>query len=917
MQPSTFENKLSSAIAAQLERLRPTLVVGAGGTGQQATTFLKLILQTRYGNAWRQKIRLLAFDTAEEAFAAQGPAGPVRLESNVEFINIGGVPVPRIMQNLDTLEVIRTRMGDVMAALPPVVLRSGAKQLRPLGLLALLWHYSTVTRALRQAIWALAGRHQAEAVSAQAQQGINVFICGSLVGGTGSGAFLDLAYLIRATFDELGPQAEFCHITGVGVLPQAFHGIQGANLLPNAGAALEELNYLTAKSGFQAVYPDRQIQSRQAPFNLFYVVDGVDERGQTWPGITNVCAMIAEALALQIGSQLGQKGENAFDNMDEILIGQMPSGDGTFLSSFGIGYLEFDAPAVADICTRWFLLEVIQQGWLRPAVPGAATVQVESRLSGQAPAALTPLLLRDTATQGDIRIDLPLPTWLPREQPGEVAAAASRYVREYGRARVAETFLPAIRQNGAELIAQQREQWQTWFTAVLLDPDPGIAAGVALLQAAQTQLAAWTTATRKALAELEDQALHETETVTQLETAVAHVAAGFPVGRAGRIRSALTRLFQAAEALYLTQLQQELLRVQIELWQTQAAQIGGLLGVATALMERLAALANSLRNNTPQRLQQLAAGGVARVSLADEPYVRRLYAQHKPTWVDVKNQVGDPLQLAKRTTESLETALLAALRTNFHGITDLGIEQVIADRADEHTPEARRQQLFRLATPSWNVDRTRLPNGGADLARLETLGVPDATQTLFSREAMLVSTQDRRRLTALVVVAGAPQTALQQHGLYRQAIASSRNRRLLYVLPSSLADDGRGELAFALGHIFGLIDAEGTVFWYRPHDPLREPLRLTGGLEGALRVFEEQPALIEEILTHVDDQIAQRGLTASIELLTNYYSNAPAGNSRPEERLRALKRRVRAYAEDLRRIHAFSAGISEPAAQPA
>ena len=46
---------------SQLEMMRPTLDVFLGGTGQIIGVHLKGILQSRFGDHWRTKIRLLGF----------------------------------------------------------------------------------------------------------------------------------------------------------------------------------------------------------------------------------------------------------------------------------------------------------------------------------------------------------------------------------------------------------------------------------------------------------------------------------------------------------------------------------------------------------------------------------------------------------------------------------------------------------------------------------------------------------------------------------------------------------------------------------------------------------------------------------------------------------------------------------------
>lgn len=913
--PTMVPAALAAIMQEQLEKMRSTFVIGLGGTGHLVLVFLKLILESRLGSAWRQKIRLIVFDTADEAFTLSGPNGPISLEPAVEFINIGTVPVPSIMRNLQEQEAIRQRLGAVMSMLPPVVLRSGAKQLRPFGLLSLLWNYSSIHKELHQGLWKLAGRDQQDAATLSQQQGINVFICASLVGGTGSGAFLDVAHLIRAIFTELGAQAEFCHLTGIGVLPQAFHGITGPNLLPNTGAALEELNHLMVKGGFRARYPDgREIKSREAPFNLFYAIDGVDARGQTWANIHQVAEMIADAVYLQMGSQLGRKGENAFDNLDEVLVEQSSDGQGNFLGSFGKGELVFAAPAVADVCTRWFLLELLNQAWLAPA--GADPESIAAPLQALTPDRLNAVLGKDPETGSEVTIDLTLPGWLLRKSPDEVAVATAHYLEEYGQARLTESFLATINRQGELLLRQQQEKLQSWLEERLFHPDLSLHTIFLTLQQMGTTLQELARAAYRQGLELERRLTQQQESVAQLETAVSHAAASFIVGRNKRIRDALNRTFQAAQALYQARLERHLCRQRQHIWSELGSWLAQQQETVAIMRQRLAGLAQQLEMETTQLVQQLAGGGVACVSLADEAYIRELYQQHKPGWTDVQRQVGAPRPLLSANIPELGDRLLVSLRPNFAAVAALTIEQVIQARAAEMSPHARREQLFRLATPSWNVDRARLPDGGAGLVRLEVLGVPDVSRTLYADEAMLVTTHDPHRLTALVVVAGAPASALQQYQLYRQAMERLRRKRPLHVLPDFLTGSEQGRLAFALGSIFGLIYSQGTFFYYQPSDRLAGPLKLANGLNNALHAFTETDGLVKEVQDRVEGQIARLGLREAIRILTDYYSGASNGNTALDEQLRELKRLVRDYTDSLRRIDEFSAGIHELTPRP-
>jgi len=176
--------------------MRPTLVIGLGGTGQRVVLHLKNALFKAYGEIPEQFIRLLAFDTADEALSVNGQARSITLEKDREFFHIGHTPVPNIIRNLEHQPAIAARLPTIHA-IPAVALRNGARQLRPLGLLALLWRFEEVEQRIADAIWSLAGKDNLGRREGKTQ-GINVIIATSLVGGTGAGMFLDVAYLVRA-----------------------------------------------------------------------------------------------------------------------------------------------------------------------------------------------------------------------------------------------------------------------------------------------------------------------------------------------------------------------------------------------------------------------------------------------------------------------------------------------------------------------------------------------------------------------------------------------------------------------------------------------------------------------------------------------------------------------------------------------
>lgn len=897
-------------------RLRPTLIVGLGGTGHRIAVRLKsLVWRSLPAEQVEQWVKFLVFDTAQEDLVVSQHGRTIRLEPGSEFHDIGQTPVANIKRNLARQSAIEERLGGVMASLPPTVLRNGAKQLRPLGLLALLWRYTDVETHLREAIWALAGRQHTEE-----REGINVFIINSLVGGTGSSAFLDVAYVIRDLFDELGTLADFCYITGVGVLPGAFHGINGPNLAPNAVASLKELNHCMLHGGFTARYPNgRMITTVQPPFNIYYLVDGIDERGHTWGGLSEVCRLAAEAIFLQMGSQVGQKHENDFDNLDEVLVGQTEEGDGTFYGSFGLASLVFPRAAVAHACAARQTIRVIEHGLLAPLPTTMPDTDpsIARQVSDFIEAAeLDPDRLMERLASDDeglpLVIDLTVPGWVNRLSPSARPSELVRYVRDYEQARLNTDFKRWLTQNETRLASRA----SNLFSAQLarLARQAGLAATEQFLGYLLESLNAAMVRLNVAQIERESQQVALNQELGHLETAFLQAGESNFLWRSQRVARTQHAYFTVAQNLFTLR------------WQSQitAGMMTALNQVSRVAQEGLAACqATSSRLKTVQRTLQVAEtaynydldmAGVTTQSLASPPLVAMLFEQHAPPVTDTLatlfSDAASPLDWRDTAPVELEKILLTACQPAFIGIAKMTIEQVIALPAAETPPESYYVWLTGQATPSWNLDRARLPEGGAGLHRLQVIGVPDETNSLYRRHAnSLVSTGEPTRITAFVAHVGAAHTAIQQWDSYQATYKQARGRMPLHILPHFQADNERARQTFALASLFGFVTNQGAYFYYIPADPLARPVKLAQGLANSLNVFTAKDGLVQEVRERVEQVVAQRGVEATLRTLSQHYETAAPNNGRfqADDLVLELKRLVRAYADELRQIHQFAA----------
>ncbi|RMG95683.1 MAG: hypothetical protein D6706_11640 [Chloroflexi bacterium] len=899
----TERNQLSQ----KLEFRRPTLVIGLGGTGHRIVFHLKkLVYQNQQPLSNRQRIKFLVFDTSNEELEDIVHGQKITLEPGSEFIDIGQTPVAKIKYNLDRQSAIKERMGSIMSALPPTVLRNGAKQLRPLGLLAFLWRYKDVEKVLRDAIWELAGReHEYE------QDGITVFIVNSLVGGTGSSTFIDVAYIVRQLFERLGSLADFCYIIGVGVLPRAFHGINGPYLVPNAVASLKELNECMMHGNFRVRYPNGNIiHTEYPPFNLYYLLDGIDEQGHTWSGQNEVCQLAAEAIFLQMGSQIGRKSENDFDNLDDVLMQKTEDGIGTFFGSFGLASIVFPGESVARLCAARHAQSVIRNKII--AQPNHETVNVDRVVEQYLDAAgLHASGLSDRLACDEdgipLNIDLTAPAWVKRLSPASIPTELIRYVRDYEQARLGTDFKRWLLQNQEQIAHRSRELLLEQIN--LLSRTEGIQTTEIFLARLLERLHRMASQLVLQQAEWDGQQTTLFQELEHLETAFAQAGEVNFLWRTRKVAQAQQVYLSAAQNLFdirwRNQIAASMLSVLSQVKHTAQEAVEK----CRATRGRLQAVLGNLERKTDSTAGPVVLDGFTARSLARSSLIDFLYKKYAPSVADTLtslfSQHSSPLDWSDSTPQDIETALLELCSLPFEAIAQLSVEDVILMHPDGETPESLYTWLTSQATPSWNLDLTRLPDGGAMLQRLEVIGVPDETSSVYRHRAnVLVSTGKRDRITAFVARIGAPFTAIQHWDHYLNVYKRVRGHAPLHILPQFQADNNWARQTFVLGLVFERIISQGSYFYYIPADPLKSREPLGQGLANSLQTFIENEALVQEVRELIEHQVAAEGVQAALRRVTRYY-DTPSKNNRmqADDLVLELKRLVRAYADELRQIY--------------
>ena len=165
-----------------------------------------------------------------------------------------------------------------MRTVGPGAVEDGAGTHRQFGRLAFFVNYAAIRQQIKvqiEEVLAYATEHAAEV----SPDRIEVVIVTSLAGGTGSGIFLDVAYLVRDLLSHPDYDAlRIKHVTIVAFLPEMFRNA-GESLLPrlrqNAYAALLELEYYGTPRTVDALYLGEETQAGR---------DGRHGFRATWPG---------------------------------------------------------------------------------------------------------------------------------------------------------------------------------------------------------------------------------------------------------------------------------------------------------------------------------------------------------------------------------------------------------------------------------------------------------------------------------------------------------------------------------------------------------------------------------------------------------------------------------------------------------
>ncbi|MEA5596471.1 tubulin-like doman-containing protein [Rivularia sp. UHCC 0363] len=333
---------------------RPTVVIGLGGTGYEVVLKLKKRFIDVYGSV-PEIIQFLSIDTTENIQEREkSPDGnTVYLEPNELYAISVANPSGLVGGRNEHIDEWWPKQ------IPSHGIINGAGQIRARGRLALFAKVGDISSLIGQAVNKVRGiRTSKQAFSDNFQvsnrDGVEIFIVGSLAGGTGSGTFLDTAFLARQYLNS------FSNITGVFVLPRVFSNLAQTHMVKsNAYGALKEIEHfwnLSPSNALEIDYGISKLKVDRPPFDAVFLIDGINKKGTVVSRPDDLQNLVADGLYIQIGSQIGLDAANVADNIRAYLAtGEKVRGRNINYCSFGFATLalpvhQYERMMLEDAC---------------------------------------------------------------------------------------------------------------------------------------------------------------------------------------------------------------------------------------------------------------------------------------------------------------------------------------------------------------------------------------------------------------------------------------------------------------------------------------------------------------------------------------------------------------------------------------
>ncbi|WP_016948979.1 tubulin-like doman-containing protein [Anabaena sp. PCC 7108] len=357
----------ASANETQSRGINRTICIGLGGTGRDVLMRIRRLLVDRYGDL--NNLPIVSFVHIDTDKAATQVTG-IRTGSTYHGVDLSFKESEKVGATMSSKDVTMFVEGlerrseyssygpydHIGIWFPPQLLRDvraiedGAKGIRPVGRLAFFHNYQKIQVAIETAEKKTRGHESLLLQSGlEIKAGLNIFVVGSLCGGTGSGMFLDVAYSLRNIYGEQGA----C-IFGYLVISPELYG-NTTSMISNTYAALKELNYYSSPgTKFEACYDTQNlvsVQEQRSPFEYTYLVSNQTLGEYSILTQGKLCNVIAHKIALEFSGELAASVKSNRDNLQEHLIknDDHPRPNSQRYLTFGLSAIYFPRDTIIQI----------------------------------------------------------------------------------------------------------------------------------------------------------------------------------------------------------------------------------------------------------------------------------------------------------------------------------------------------------------------------------------------------------------------------------------------------------------------------------------------------------------------------------------------------------------------------------------
>ncbi len=337
----------------------PILVIGVGGTGIDAALTVRKRLESTYHPKEASKVEYLFIDTDE-----------IPRWKNVRDSD------QVIIQSTDTAMMLREfkmsdhKRDDILppeigswldGLLSPFRVMNGAAGIRQAGRLILFLNVQRVYHMLEHKIEKICANHDLS------KKRLRVYLFTGIGGGTGSGMFVDISYLVRKIQSSVNLEGVI-FMPDVSCLKRGLRTVHKQNIQRNGFAALKELDYLMTldrfSECFEQDYPGNiHVRFEKTPIFDFCILVGAQEDGRcAKSGEEEIFRKVSDYILLEI-----QEKENYSIESYKSNIANLPPREPFCDRHVAIGasslYLSTDA------FYSWWLADVLQR-FSHPAKPG-------------------------------------------------------------------------------------------------------------------------------------------------------------------------------------------------------------------------------------------------------------------------------------------------------------------------------------------------------------------------------------------------------------------------------------------------------------------------------------------------------------------------------------------------------------------